>query len=145
MLLLKVVCIGALVTKKPKPLPTDSQWYWANHAPQTQYETLRRTELTNWWRGLWHSIFRSSPGTSNTLPYMAGPHLSPGRPYSGSTPSGHLWNTSANNMPVLPGPAAPFHQVLHHQFKLWPNSSLQLATQIRLPRATSSLALGISK
>lgn len=40
-----------------------------------------------------------------------------------STPSGHVGMKGASNLPVLPWPATPFHQVLNWQFKLWPNTS----------------------
>lgn len=33
-------------------------------------------------------------------------------------------STGASNLPVFPGPATSLCQVLNHQFKLWPSSSL---------------------
>ena len=41
-----------------------------------------------------------------------------------STPSAQVGSTGANNLPVLPGPATPLHQVLNQRFKPWPNGSI---------------------
>jgi len=51
--------------------------------------------------------------------------MSPAWLHPVSTFSGHIDSTGENNLHVLPGPGTLLHQVLNHQFKLWPNSSLQ--------------------
>jgi len=82
-----------------------------------------RTELTHLLKGLSSntaSFLKTQPRPKRWLPFSGCPYMSP--PVPGSTPSGHLWSTGTNNVPVLPGPATPLHEVLSHQFKPWYNS-----------------------
>ena len=64
------------------------------------------------------ALLQSRVGVREEPLSVAGPYLSPEWLHRGSSPSGQVGNTGANNVPVLPGPATPPHHVLIHQFKL---------------------------
>lgn len=88
----------------------------------------------NWWRGF--PAIQISSGNSFSQRKYSLKQLTLIWAQGASTPSGHIENTGASNLPVLFGPATPRHQVLNHQIKRWTNSSPKKSYCIRYSKGS---------